>query len=169
MKTSQRLEAALQFAAKKHAGQKRLGGEPYISHPMAVARLLKEDGYDEEYQIVGLFHDLLEDTDATDDEIATYGSPQILEAVQLLTKKKDYVMSEYIAGIKKNRMAFAVKGADRLHNLQSAFCAGEDFKRKYILESLEWYMDFDKRIPEAISQLESTLEAPLIKNCKEKP
>lgn len=169
MKPSKRLEAAIQFAARKHAGQERIGGEPYISHPMAVAQLLKEGGYDEEYQIAGLFHDLLEDTDATEDEIAAYGSLQILEAVKLLTKKKNYVMAEYIDGIKKNKMAFVVKGADRLHNLQSAFCAGEDFKRKYILESLEWYMDFDKRIPEAIRQLEATLEAPLIKNCKEEP
>ena len=169
MKPSQRLETALQFAAGKHAGQKRIGGEPYISHPMAVAQLLRESGYDEEHQIAGLFHDLLEDTDATEDEIAAYGSQQILEAVKLLTKKKDYVMAEYIDGIKKNRMAFAVKGADRLHNLQSAFCAGEEFKQKYILESLEWYMDFDERIPEAIRQLEETLEAPLIKNAKEEP
>ena len=169
MKPSQRLETALQFAARKHAGQKRIGGEPYISHPTAVAQLLKEGGYDEEYQIAGMFHDLLEDTDATEDEIAIYGSPQILDAVKLLTKKKDYVMEEYIAGIKMNKMAFAVKGADRLHNLQSAFCAGEEFKRKYILESLEWYMDFDERIPEAIRQLEVTLETPLIKNGKEEP
>ena len=169
MKPSKRLEAALEFAAGKHAGQKRMGGEPYISHPMAVAELLKEGGYDEEYQIVGLFHDLLEDTDATEDEIAAYGNLQILEAVKLLTKKKNYVMAEYIGGIKKNKMAFAVKGADRLHNLQSAFCAGEEFKRKYILESLEWYMDFDERIPEVIRQLEATLEAPLIKNAKEEP
>ena len=78
-------------------------------------------------------------------------------------------MPEYIAGIKKNKLAFVVKGADRLHNLQSAFCAGEEFKRKYILESLEWYMDFDKRIPEAIRQLEATLETPLIKKAKEEP
>ena len=89
MKPSQRLEAALQFAAGKHAGQKRIGGEPYISHPMAVAELLRESGYDEEHQIAGLFHDLLEDTDATEDEIAAYGNLQILEAVKLLTKKKE--------------------------------------------------------------------------------
>lgn len=169
MKPSQRLEEALQFAARKHAGQERIGGEPYISHPMAVAQLLKEGGYDEEYQISGLFHDLLEDTDATEDEIAAYGSLQILEAVKLLTKKKNYVMAEYIDGIKKNKMAFAVKGADRLHNLQSAFCAGDEFKRKYILESLEWYMDFDERIPEAVRQLEATMEVLLIKNGKEEP
>jgi len=167
MRTSERFEDALRFAANKHEGQERIGGEPYISHPVAVAELLREEGYDEEYQIAGLFHDLLEDTDATCDEIAAYGSPEILEAVKLLTKKKNYDMAEYIAGIKKNKMAFAVKGADRLHNLQSAFCAGESFRRKYIRESLEWYTDFDKRIPEAIKKLESTLKEHLTKECKE--
>jgi len=161
MINSERFKKAMEFTVKKHEGQKRIGGEPYSSHPIAVAKLLREAGYDEDYQIAGLFHDLLEDTDATEDELLRFGSPEILEAVKLLTKEKDYVMSEYIGRIRKNKMAFVVKGADRLHNLQSAFCAGEQFKRKYILESLEWYTDFDKRIPEAIRQLEMTLEEPL--------
>ena len=167
MMPSKRLDAALQFATEKHAGQTRIGGAPYISHPVAVAKLLGEAGYDEEYQIAGLFHDLLEDTDATCEEIAVYGSPEILEAVKLLTKKKCYVMSEYIAGIKNNKMAFAVKGADRLHNLQSAFYADEKFKRKYIRESLEWYTAFDERIPDAIKQLKATLEEPLTDSMEE--
>ena len=168
MMPSKRLDAALQFATEKHAGQTRIGGEPYISHPVAVAKLLEEAGYDEEYQIAGLFHDLLEDTDATYEEIVAYGSPEILEAVELMTKKKGYVMPEYIAGIKSNKMAFAVKGADRLHNLRSAFCADEKFKRKYIRESLEWYAAaFDERIPEAIRQLEATLEETLTESIEE--
>ena len=90
-----------------------------------------------------------------------------MEAVKLLTKKKGYDMSEYIAGIKNNKMAFAVKGADRLHNLQSAFCADEKFKRKYIRESLEWYTAFDERIPEAIRQLAATLEKTLTESMEE--
>lgn len=167
MMPSKRLDAALQFATEKHAGQTRIGGEPYISHPVSVAKMLREEGFDEEYQIAGLFHDLLEDTDATYEEIAVYGSPEILEAVKLLTKKKGYDMSEYIAGIKNNKMAFAVKGADRLHNLQSAFCTDEKFKRKYIRESLEWYTAFDERIPEAIRQLAATLEKTLTESMEE--
>ena len=156
MSGSARFEAALKYATKKHEGQCRIGGEPYISHPVAVAALLRERGYDEEFQIAGLFHDLLEDTDATEAEIAEFGSPAILEAVKLVTKEKNYVMEEYIARIRKNKMAFAVKGADRLHNLRSAVCADEAFKRKYILESKEWYMDFNVQIPEAIKNLEET-------------
>jgi len=153
---SERFQSALRYATRKHEGQYRIGGEPYISHPIAVASALREQGYDEEYQIAGLFHDLLEDTDATEAEIAEFGSPAILEAVKLVTKEKNYVMEEYIARIRKNKMAFAVKGADRLHNLRSAVCADEAFKRKYILESKEWYMDFNVQIPEAIKNLEET-------------
>jgi len=157
MSGSARFEAALKYATKKHEGQCRIGGEPYISHPVAVAALLRERGYDEEFQIAGLFHDLLEDTDATEAEIAELGSQAILEAVTLVTKEKKYVMEEYVARIKQNEMAFAVKGADRLHNLQSAVCADEAFKRRYILESIEWYMDFDVQIPDAINNLKKTL------------
>ena len=157
MSNSARFEAALRYAAAKHEGQYRIGGEPYISHPIAVAAALNERGYDEEFCIAGLFHDLLEDTDATEAEIAELGSSAILEAVKLLTKEENYVMEEYIARIKQNEMAFAVKGADRLHNLQSAVCADEAFKLKYILESMEWYQDFDVQIPEAIKELEKTL------------
>ena len=60
-----RLEAAIEFASVKHEGQYRKGGAPYITHPVAVANILKEKGFNEDYQIAGIFHDLLEDTDAT--------------------------------------------------------------------------------------------------------
>ena len=77
---------ALEFAKAKHKGQKRIGGDDYITHPIAVSEIVKNQGFDEIYQIAALFHDLLEDTDATEDEILKYGNQQILEAVKLLTK-----------------------------------------------------------------------------------
>ena len=76
------LGLALEFAKAKHKGQKRIGGDDYITHPIAVCEIVKNQGFDENYQIAALFHDLLEDTDATAEEILTYGSSEVLEAVK---------------------------------------------------------------------------------------
>lgn len=157
---SEKYAAAYEFAAKKHEGQLRKGGEPYITHPAAVADILREQGMDEEYLIAALFHDLLEDTDATEQEIEALGGEMVLRAVKLLTKREGYVMSEYISGIKSDPIAYAVKGADRLHNLRSAFAADIDFRRKYIKESIEWFLEFRPEIPEAVKALCESIGEP---------
>ena len=161
MNDSERLKLALEFAKAKHKGQKRIGGDDYITHPMAVSEIVKNQGFDESYQIAALFHDLLEDTDATQEEILKYGSSQILEAVKLLTKKKGYDMAEYVSAIKQNSIAFAVKSADRLHNLQCAIVTDEEFKRKYILETVDWYLDFSPEIRKAVKRLAESLKSPM--------
>ena len=155
------LQLALEFAKAKHKGQKRIGGDDYITHPIAVAEIVKRQGLDENYQIAALFHDLLEDTDATYEEILEYGNQQILEAVVLLTKKKGYDMAEYINAIKQNPIAFAVKTADRLHNLNCAIITDEEFKRKYILETVDWYLDFSPEIKKAVKRLAESLKTPM--------
>ena len=152
---------ALEFAKAKHKGQKRIGGDDYITHPIAVSEIVKNQGFDENYQITALFHDLLEDTDATQEEILKYGSPEILESVKLLTKKKEYDMAEYVSSIKRNPIAFAVKAADRLHNLQCAIITDEEFKRKYILETVDWYLDFSPEIRKAVKRLAESLKTPM--------
>ena len=144
---------AYDLAERRHRGQTRIGGEPYITHPEGVAQIVREHGYGIQYQVTALFHDLLEDTDAQEQEI--------LDAVKLLTKEKGYVMQEYIGNIRKNQLAFTVKGADRLHNLRSAMCTDEKFKRKYIKESVEWYLDFMPEIPFAVKELAESLKEPL--------
>lgn len=154
---TERYLKALEFATKKHKGQFRTGGLEYVTHPIAVAEILKEKGYGEDEQIAGLFHDLLEDTDATEDEILALGGENVLTAVKLLTKAKGYVMSEYISGILANPIAKAVKGADRLHNLRCAVVCSDEFKKRYIKESNEWYLSFDEEIKVAVKALEETL------------
>ena len=158
---SERVQRALDFATQKHKGQKRIGGEDYITHPIAVYETVKAQGYGEDFQITALFHDLLEDTNTTEEEILAYGNQNVLTAVKLLTKEKGYDMQKYIGDIKGNQIAFVVKSADRLHNLQSALVANVEFKRKYILETVDWYLDFSKDIKKAVKELAESLDSPI--------
>jgi len=149
---------ALEFAALKHLGQYRKGGQPYITHPIAVSEMLKEQGFGIDYRIAGLFHDLLEDTDATEAELEALSNAEVIKAIKLLTKQPGYIMAEYIQGIKQNEMAFAVKAADRLHNLHCSFEADEAFRRRYIAETKQWYMDFSAEIPQALQAIIDSLK-----------
>lgn len=161
MTDEERYDNALRFAAEKHKGQFRIGGDEYITHPMAVAEIVKRQGYGIDVQITALFHDLLEDTNAKESEILFYGNAEILKAVKLLTKQKGYDMAEYVAGIRQNEMAFAVKAADRLHNLRCALVTDTEFKRKYIFETVDWYLNFSPEIPKAVKKLAESLDTPL--------
>ena len=105
---------ALEFATKKHEGQTRKEGTPYITHPIAVADIVRGWGYGQDYILTAYFHDLLEDTDATPEEIERIGGKKVLEAVSLLTKEDGYNPSEYIERIKVNPIAKVVKSADRI-------------------------------------------------------
>lgn len=162
MTDEERYDNALKFATLKHKGQIRIGGDEYITHPMAVAEIVRQNGYGIDVQIAALFHDLLEDTDAKESEILFYGNEEILKAVKLLTKQKGYNMAEYVAGIRQNETAFAVKAADRLHNLRCALVTDTEFKRKYIFETVDWYLDFSPEIPKAVKKLAESLDTPLL-------
>ena len=160
MEKSKKCKLALAFATKKHEGQTRKLGEPYITHPIAVAEMMVKKGLSEDYIIAAIFHDLLEDTDATEKEISDIGGKAVLEAVKLLTKAPDYKMDSYIAGIKENPIARAVKAADRIHNLSCAHVCSEGFKLRYIKESIDWYLDFDPQVAVLVRGLLGTLENP---------
>ena len=154
-----KIKRAAEYAEKMHAGQTRKDGvTPYIVHPRAVAKFLYDRGYDDDYIITALFHDLLEDTEATESEILSIGGEKVLQAVKTLTKTPDYNNADYVAAIKRNPIAFAVKGADRLNNVESAISTCDDFKRKYIAETKEWYLDFLPEIKPATKALEKTLK-----------
>lgn len=134
-------QKALEYTTLKHAGQTRKEGTVYITHPVAVAEILRSKGFSIDVQIMGLFHDLLEDTDAADEEIITLGNQEVLDVVKLLSKEGDYDMDEYISRISGNQKAAAVKLADRVHNLRSATVADDAFRKKYFIESIDYYME----------------------------
>lgn len=138
------LKEAAEFTKARHGNQKRMQGTHYYEHPYAVAQILKDKGFSEEYQIAGLFHDLVEDTETTYDEILEMSNLNIARAVLLVSKEEGYNMKDYIERISLDEMARAIKLADRLHNLKEARVANKNFQRKYIKETREWYLDLAK-------------------------
>ena len=141
------LKEAAEYAKQKHGKQKRMQGTPYYEHPYMVAKILKDKGFSEEYQIAGLFHDLIEDTETSYEDILALTNRDIARAVLLVSKEEGYVMSEYMNRIKLDDMARMIKLADRLHNLNDAKVANSKFQRKYIKETEEWYLDLAKGTP----------------------
>lgn len=148
-----RFKAACEFAAEKHKGQKRVGGADYITHPMEVAKRLKDAMYPIEYAIAGVLHDVLEDTDATEEDVERLGGKEVLEAVKLLTKTEGYDMKTYMAGIASNDIARMVKSADRIHNLECSVLRSIDFRLKYMQETEAWFIGLDEG-----SRLDTTIE-----------
>ena len=154
----------IDFATLKHKGQFRIGGEAYISHPLAVKDLLLSKGIEDDVFIAtAILHDILEDTDASEDDILSLTNECVLRSVKLLTKDRDYVMESYIKQIKEDKVALLVKLADRVHNLKSAVIASKKFKTRYIKETESYYLDlakgtiFDEDIKIALENLNKSL------------
>ena len=84
-----RLELALRWSAVCHQGQTRKGsGTPYFEHAAAVAMILDRAGFDEDVVIAGLLHDVVEDTEATVEEVATRFGPVVGEIVRQCSEVK---------------------------------------------------------------------------------
>lgn len=106
-------ELAFGIAKAEHAGQTDKAGLDYILHPQQVAAMMTTD----EEKAVALLHDIIEDTDVTASELLARGLPiTVVEAVDALTKKDNQNYAAYLAGVKKNGLATAVKLADLKHN-----------------------------------------------------
>lgn len=158
------LEELKQWAKEKHAGQTRKHGTPYYLHPFAVCDMLEEKGFGIEYQIPGLFHDLIEDTDATYEQIIKKTNKEIAQIVKLLTKEPGYKMEEYISRIKENEIARMVKLADRVHNLTESVFASIDFRIKYVEETKQHFLKlsqdtvFEKELINVIRKVEASID-----------
>jgi GTP pyrophosphokinase len=105
-----------------HDGQTRRNGDPFVSHPIRVARLLFSSGVRDDVILAGsLLHDVLEECSdcvtASDLEITYRVDRSVVEIVETLTKHKGLSTSEYYAGIASSPEAAVVKIADRCHNL----------------------------------------------------
>lgn len=107
------VEKAYKLAEKAHAGQVDKAGKDYITHPVAVSGMLE----DEEEKCVALLHDVLEDTDVTEEEIREEFSDTIADAVVAMTRGEHETYEDFIRRAKKNPIARKVKMADLTHNM----------------------------------------------------
>ena len=108
------INKAIEIAAKAHNNQTDKAGEPYILHPLRVMLSVKG----ETEQCAAVLHDVLEDTDITEEYLISEGfSLEIIDALRLLTRKKEDDYMEYISRLKSNRTAKAVKLADLTDNM----------------------------------------------------
>ena len=103
---------AIKLAYKAHKDQYDKAGLPYITHPLHLA----EATSDEYATIVALLHDVVEDTDITLDDLAKEFPKEVIDALKLLTHQKSIPYMDYVAKIKTNDIARAVKIADLKHN-----------------------------------------------------
>ncbi len=110
---TEKTKKALNLCFEAHKNQVDKSGMPYVFHPFHVA----EQMTDEATTIVALLHDVVEDTDYTLEDLAAEGfGKDILEAVALMTHEDDVPYLDYVAKLKDNPIARAVKLADLAHN-----------------------------------------------------
>lgn len=158
-----KIEGYIAFMKKKHSGQKRKpwissdklsnkknkpfyieNGIPNYSHLLEVCNILMQKGFSKKYQIVGLFHDLLKSTDTKYEEILNITNKEIADLVEMITKKENEKMPEYIKRIKENETIKIVKIADTIEHLNQAQFDSPIDKNKIIEETEKWYLDLSK-------------------------
>lgn len=156
------LISAISYAADKHRGQKRMSGEPYITHPLAVAGILVEWGMDIDTILAGVLHDTVEDTEATLDDIEALFGRDVAFLVDGVTKVSQARsgmrdLSSYLPATKDNltKLLIAVgqdvrviiiKLADRLHNMETLQYMDRDKQLKIARETIEVFAPLADRL-----------------------
>ena len=111
---NEQLQFALELAIQKHKNQKDKSGKPYILHPIHVMETVKSD----DATIVAVLHDIIEDTDVTEEDLLNAGlSKHIVDAIVILTRSRDEDYMDYVKNLSSNPLAKEVKLADLQHNM----------------------------------------------------
>ena len=151
------LEKACAYAFRAHDGQTRKSGEPYITHPLAVATQLAIWHMDIQGLCAGIMHDVLEDTGITKTEMAAEFGNTIAEMVDGLSKLEKLEYSNYaehqaesfrklILAMTRDIRVIVVKLSDRLHNMRTLGAMRADKRRRIAKETLEIYAQIANRI-----------------------
>ena len=152
-----RLRHAWEVGAAAHAGQTRKSGEPYITHPVAVAQVLAELGLDVETLVAAILHDTIEDTPLTHAEIVEAFGESVAELVEGVTKldKLSFRDRQEAAAESFRKMLLAmsrdlrvimIKLADRLHNMRTLGAQSAEARQRIAKETLDIYAPIAQRL-----------------------
>jgi guanosine-3',5'-bis(diphosphate) 3'-pyrophosphohydrolase len=153
----ERVREAYEFGAQAHQGQKRLSGEPYIAHPVAVADILADLRMDAQTIIAAILHDVIEDTATAKDEIAERFGPEVAELVDGVSKldqiqfrsraeaQAESFRKMLLAMVRDIRVVM-VKLADRTHNMRTLGAVPPAKRRTVARETLEIYAPIANRL-----------------------
>jgi len=161
------IEKAYRYAEEKHRGQFRKSGEPYFSHPAEVAYILAELKMDVPTIVAGLLHDVVEDTDATVEEIEREFGKEVAFLVSGVTKLEGYRFSSkeernaesfrrMLISLSEDIRVLILKLADRLHNMRTLENVDPESQRRIATETLSIYAPLANRL--GIYPLKNELE-----------
>lgn len=158
---------AYRYAEKMHENQKRASGEPYFTHPCAVAEILVDLGLDAPTVAAAFLHDVIEDTPATPDDIKREFGDEVYHLVDGVTKLDKIKFQSHeeedaenfrkiFVAMAKDVRVIIIKLADRLHNMRSLNYLSNERQQRIAKETLEIFTPLAGRL--GISQIKCELE-----------
>jgi GTP pyrophosphokinase len=155
------------FGAEAHSGQHRKSGEPYIYHPVAVARILGEMRMDYKCLMAAILHDVIEDTPTAKEQLADIFDDEIAELVDGVSKlsKIDFntqaeaqaaSLRKMLLAMTKDIRVIMIKLADRLHNMRTLGAMPRKKARRIAKETLDIYAPIANRL--GINSIKTELE-----------
>ena len=152
------IRSAYEFAKQQHGDQRRKSGEPYITHPLAVAQIVAEELHlDSESIEAALLHDVIEDTPATYEDVSKLTSPTVADLVEGVSKltriqyatKEDEQMEnlrKMLIAMSKDIRVILIKISDRLHNMRTMEYQSPAKQKQKSLETMEIYAPIAHRL-----------------------
>ena len=151
------LRRAWAAGAAAHEGQLRKSGEPYITHPVAVAQVLAELGLDVETLVAAILHDTIEDTPLTRADVAAQFGETVAELVDGVTKLDKLRFADrleaaaesfrkMLLAMSRDLRVILIKLADRLHNMRTLGAQSAEARRRIAIETLDIYAPIAQRL-----------------------
>ncbi|HKP67238.1 MAG TPA: HD domain-containing protein, partial [Casimicrobiaceae bacterium] len=151
------VERAFEFSESAHRGQFRKSGEPYITHPLAVASILSEWQLDAEGLAAALLHDVMEDTSVTRTELeTTFGKPVAamvdglskLDQIEFATREDAQAESfrKMLLAMARDVRVILIKLADRLHNMRTLDAMAPAHRKRIARETIDIYVPIANRL-----------------------